>query len=182
MKKWLAFLLAVLVLTIIHEGIHVLLATYFGEYKSAHLIPIGIEIRYKTASDERSGIEWTLISGISNLVTLFMGYWLLILGKRFARVRNGFFKASIFYLTVISLLADPLNLSVGAFIYGGDANGVAAGLGINRYAIQAIFLVVLLVNRELVAQKLFPLYNIQTRHILFRPLIGSKNRTQGMSI
>jgi hypothetical protein len=70
-------------------------------------------------------------------------------------------------LTLISLLADLFNLSVGPFIYGGDANGIAAGLGINRYIIQMIFLVVLLVNRELVAQKLFPMYNVPIKHILF---------------
>ncbi len=80
-------------------------------------------------------------------------------------------------MTLISLLADPFNLSVGPFIYGGDANGIALGLGINRYVIQTIFLLVLLANRELVAQKLFPMYDVQVKHILFQPLIRRANRT-----
>jgi len=78
---------------------------------------------------------------------------------------------------LICLLADPFNLSVGPFLYGGDANGIAVGLGINRIVIQAIFLVVLVANRELVAQKLIPMYNVEGNHLLFRPLLRRAHRT-----
>lgn len=179
MKRWLAFLLAVLVLLTVHEGTHALMAMLSGEYEAFHIRPMGFEVTFRTVVDERSGIQWAFISGASNLVTLLMGYLLLMLGERLARLHSVFLRASIFYLTMLSLLSDPFNLSVGPFIYGGDANGIAVGLGINRYVIQAIFLVVLLVNRELVAQKLFPMYDVQVKHILFRPLIRWTNRTQG---
>ena len=177
MKRWLAFLLAVLVLVTVHEGTHALMAMLFGEYEAFHIRPMGFEVTFRTVVDERSGIQWAFISGASNLVTLLMGYLLLMLGERLACLLGVFLKASIFYLTMLSLLSDPFNLSVGPFIYGGDANGMAVGLGINRYIIQAIFLVVLLVNRELVAQNLFPMYNVQVKHILFRPLIRWTNLT-----
>lgn len=179
MKRWLAFLLAVLVLFTVHEGMHAIMAMLYGEYEAFHVRLIGFEVTFRTAVDERSGIQWVFISGASNLVTLLMGYLLLMLGKRLARLHSVFFRAGIFYLTMLSLLYDPFNLSVGPFIYGGDANGIAVGLGINRYAIQAIFFVVLLVNRELVAQKLFPIHDVQVKHILFRPVIRWTNRTQG---
>ena len=177
MKKWSAFLLSVVVLFAVHEGMHALMASFFGEYESFHIRPLGFEVRFRTAVDERSGIQWAFISGVSNLVTLLMGTLLLILGKRFAHSHSLFLRAILFYLTLLSLLVDPLNLSIGPFIYGGDAIGIAVGFGINRYVIQVIFLVILLVNRELVAQKLFPMYGVQVKHILFRPLIRWTNRT-----
>jgi hypothetical protein len=43
------------------------------------------------------------------------------------------------------------------------------GLGVSRYGIQFVFLVVLLVNRELMAQRLFPMYDVHTESPLFRP-------------
>ncbi len=179
MKRWLAFLLAVLVLFTVHEGMHAWMAVLHGEYESFHVRSIGFEVTYRTAVGERSGIQWAFISGASNLVTLLMGYLLLVFGERLARLRSVFLRASTFYLTILSLLSDPFNLSIGPFIYGGDANGIAVGLGISRYVIQGIFLVVLLVNRELVVQKLLPMYDVQVKHILFRPLICWTNRTQG---
>ncbi len=178
MKRWLAFLLVLLILLTVHEGTHALMAMLYGEYEAFHIRPIGFEVTYRTDVDERNGIQWAFISGASNLVTLLMGYLLLMLGGKLSRLHSIFVRDSIFYLTTLSLLSDPFNLSVGPFIYGGDANGLAIGLGINRYVIQAIFLVVLLVNRELVAQKLFPMYNVQVKHILFQPLIRWTNRTQ----
>ncbi len=179
MKRWLTFLFAGLVLLTVHEGTHALMAILHGEYEAFHVRSIGFEVTFRTAVDERSGIQWAIISGASNLVTLLVGYLLLVFSARLACLRSRFLRATIFYLTMLSLLADPFNLSIGPFIYGGDANGIAVGLGINRYLIQFIFLVVLLVNRELVAQKLFPMYNLQVKHILFRPLIRWTNRTQG---
>ncbi len=179
MKKWLAFLLAVVILLAVHEGMHALMAMFYGEYEAFHLRPIGFEVQYRTPVEERDGSHWAYISGVSNLVTVLMGYLLLSSGEKLGRLRNVFLKGIFFYLTLISLLADPFNLSVGPFIYGGDVNGIAAGLGINRYVIQTIFLMVLLANRELVAQKLFPMYDVQPTHILFRPLIRWANRTQG---
>ncbi len=181
MKKWLAFLLAVAILLAVHEGMHAWMAALHGEYESFHIRPIGFEVEFRTPPEERSGIHWTFISGASNLMTLLIGYLLLMFGGRFARFHSVFLKTIIFYLTFLSLLLDPFNLSIGPFIYGGDANGIAVGLGINRYIIQAVFLVVLLVNRELVAQKLFPMYDVQVKHVLFRPLIRWTNRIQGAS-
>ncbi len=181
MKKWLAFMLAVVMLLAVHEGVHAWMAAVHGEYESFHLRPIGFEVEYRTPTEERSGIQWAFISGASNLMTLLMGYLLLMFGGRLARLQSVFSRTTVFYLTMLSLVVDPFNLSIGPFIYGGDANGIAVGLGINRYIIQAIFLMILLVNRELVAQKLFPMYDVHVKHILFRPLIRWVNRIEEAS-
>jgi hypothetical protein len=171
MKKWLAFLLAVVVFFTVHEGLHALTAAVYGEYEAFHVRPIGLEVTFRTPVDERSGIRWAFISGTSNLATLMLGYVLLAFGRRVARSRSVFLKASIYYLTLLGLLLDALNLSIGPFIYGGDANGIAVGLGISRYLIQAIFFLILLSNRELVAQKLLPMYEVKTDHPLLRPWV-----------
>jgi len=176
MKQWLAFLFALMFLATIHEGTHALVAAMYDEYDGFHIRPLGFEVTYNTDVIERSGIQWAFISGASNLVTVTMGFVLLLLGGRFARSSTAFMKSGIFYLTLLSLLVDPLNCSIGPFIYGGDADGIAVGLGISRYVVQAVFFSVLLLNRELVALKLFPGYNVQTRHPLFRPWIRSAKR------
>ncbi len=171
MTRWLAFICSVAVLLAAHEAGHAVTAALYGEFKAVHFTLVGPEIQYRTPVDNRSGVHWALISGASNLATICLGYVLLGIGERIIRLPNQFLKAVLLYLTLIALLADPLNLSLGPFIYGGDANGIAAGLGIPRLWLQAGCLVILLVNRELVAQKLFPVYQVQVKHILLQPWI-----------
>ena len=173
MRKWLAFLLVAVVLLTVHEGVHALIAVIYGEYYAFHW-SIFPQVIFRTPTEGRIGIQWAVISGTSSLVTLSLGYLLLAFGRRIARSHSKFLKASIYYLTLIALLIDAFNLSVGPFIYGGDAMGIAVGLGISRYLVQAIFFLILLVNRELVAQKLLPMYEVKTDHPLFRPWIRLK--------
>jgi hypothetical protein len=174
MKQWLMFLLTVVIYHIVHEGMHASIAMFYGEYEAFRIIPIGLEVQYKTPVGEREGIHWAFISGTSNLATIFIGYLLLLSGNRLARLHSWFLRTTSFYLTLICLLADPFNLSIGPLIYGGDANGIAVGLGLNRYIIQIVFLVILLVNRELIAQQLLPMYDVQVKHILFQPLMWAR--------
>ena len=174
MKKWLVFVVVAMFLLFLHEGVHALVAAIYGEY-DAFYWSIFPQVVFSTPTEERSGIQWAIISGTSNLATLSLGYLLLILGRKIAHSDNVFLKISIFYLTLISLLLDAFNLSVGPFIYGGDAVGIAVGLGINQYLVQAVFFLILLVNRELVAQKLFPMYEVKTDHPLFRPWVWHQN-------
>lgn len=176
MKRWLAFILAVVILIAVHEGAHAATAALYDEFAAFRVLPFGFEVVYRTPLDQRQGVHWALISGVSNLATLLLGYRFLSLGGRFAASRSWLLKSGAFYLTFLTLLADPFNLSLGAFIYGGDANGIAAGLGVSRYLIQAVFFLVLLVNRELIAHRLFPLYAVKVSSFLFQPWIGAKGR------
>lgn len=81
-------------------------------------------------------------------------------------------------LTLSFLLLDPVNLSIGSFIYGGDANGIAVSFGLNQYMIRAAFFGLFLLDRELVVQKLFPLYNVETKHPLFQPLLKWRGKSE----
>jgi hypothetical protein len=172
MKKWIAFVTAVLLFFTLHEGLHALTALPFGEYQSFHIRPLGFEVVFNTPVAERSGSHWALISGASNLATIGMGLILLALTPRFARMNSSFLKVTLFYLAFMGLLLDPLNLSVGPLLYGGDANGIAFGLGIPRWTIQIVFALVFLFNHELVARVLVPGYGMETDHILLRPWFG----------
>jgi hypothetical protein len=169
MKRWLYFLLALALYALVHEGMHALTAAAFGEYDSFHVRPFGLEVVFKTPVAERAGAHWALISGAGNVLTLLMGYGLALLAPVFARSPNPFWKASAYYVTVLFLLLDALNLSLGPFFYGGDANGIAAGLGVNRLVIQGVFLIVLLVNREIIARRVLPAYGVQTDAVLLKP-------------
>lgn len=177
MKKSIAFIIAFLILITLHEGLHALTALPFGEYQSFHVRPLGFEVTFNTPVAERSGVHWAIISGASNLATILMGYLLLILAPRITRLPSPLLRAAAYYLTFLSLLADPLNLSIGPLLYGGDANGIAFGLGISRWIIQLVFGLVFLLNHELVARVLVPAYGLETDHILLRPWMKKQAAT-----
>ena len=169
MKKWFAFIAAVVFFFFVHEGLHALTASFFGEYQAFHVRPLGLEVTFKTPVAERTGWHWALISGASSLATILLGYLLLGFGKRIHQLDNSTLKATLYYLTFLGLFLDPLNLSLGPLLYGGDANGIAVGLGIPRWIIQGVFLVLFFINRELIARVLVPAYGVETDHILLRP-------------
>jgi hypothetical protein len=174
MKKWSTFILAIIIFAIIHEGVHAIIAIAFGEYQSFQIHPYGLEVIFKTPVAEREGIKWGFISGMSNVITLLLGYLMFSFRVKIAHLRNSFLSVLCYWLIVLFLLLDALNLSIGPFIYGGDIGGIIKGLGINQYLVQIMFFAVFLLNRELIAQKLLPVYGIKTRNPLFRPWIKLK--------
>lgn len=131
MKKYVGLILALIVWALIHEGIHALVASFYDEYKAFLVHPYGLEVVFQTPVAEREGIKWGLISGVSNVATILLGYLALSFRVKIARSQGYFLKRAGYYLTMFSLLLDPLNLSVGPFIYGGDINGISVGFGIN---------------------------------------------------
>ncbi|OGO62594.1 MAG: hypothetical protein A2029_13715 [Chloroflexi bacterium RBG_19FT_COMBO_47_9] len=171
MKKYLTLILSLVIIAIIHEGLHALIANAYGEYNGFRLKPYGLEVFYKTPVEERSGIKWGFISGTSNVATVLLGYLLFAFKNQFYKQQNNFIRSLFYWLIICLLLLDPLNISIGPFIYGGDANGIATGFGINRWVVQGIFIIIFFINRELVAQKVIPSFGIMTRHPLFRPWI-----------
>jgi hypothetical protein len=171
MRKWLALILAVILFAAVHEGTHALLAAAYGEYETFHVRPYGLEVTYRTPVEERQGVKWGLIAGASNLVTLLLGYLLLPFKSRFAQHPRAFVRQLAFYSTAFFLLLDPLNLSIIPFFFGGDIGGIVVGFGVPRFVVQAVSLVVFLLNRELLVHKVFPAYSVKSSHPLFRPWI-----------
>ncbi len=171
MRKLIAITLAVIIFAILHEGLHALAASFYGEYEAFHLRPYGLEVTVKTPVEERQGFQWAIFSGLPNAGTILLGYLLLAERHFLASLHITFLRNLGYWLTLIFLLIDPLNLSIIPLIFGGDVNGIAVGLGVPVLLIQAFALLLLLVNRELVVQALLPAFGVVTSHPLFKPLL-----------
>lgn len=168
MKNWLYFIIAFMLYMLIHEGFHAYIALLFNEYEAIIIHWYGPEVLYVTPVAERtSGIEWFIISGCSNLVTLLTGYLLLIMKRKIINLKLPSLRSILYYVTIVFLLFDAVNLSIGPFIYGGDVSGISAGLNIKPWIIQVIFGSILLINRELII-KFMDSFGILTRNILFK--------------
>lgn len=160
-----------IIFLIIHEGCHALISMVFGEYKTFVIHPYGFEVIFQTPVYEREGIKWGFISGVSNVMTLLLGYIMFLFREEISRLKSTFLSTLGYWLIVFFLLIDAFNLSIGPFIYGGDIGGIVRGFSINQYIIQILFFAVLLLNRELIVQKLFPVYGVKSKLFLFRPWI-----------
>ncbi|MDD8011305.1 MAG: hypothetical protein PHX73_09375 [Acidobacteriota bacterium] len=160
---------AVVLFAAVHEGMHAVLALLWSEYGSFAVRPYGFEVIYQTPVAERAGLKWGFISGAGNATTIFLGYFLYGFRAKLAALRSPFSRGLSFYAAIIFLSADPFNLSIGPFFYGGDIGGLVAGFGLNRFLIQGFFLLILLFNRELIARRILPLFGVRTKHPLFRP-------------
>lgn len=173
MRNLITFILAILIFAVVHEGTHILTAMAFDEYEAFHGRVFGLEVIFKTAKEERTGFKWAVISGTSNIITIALGYCFYAIRHRFATLHSLFFAGLGYWLSILFLIADPLNLSIGYLIYGGDATGIAVGLNVSRWFIQGLFFVIFLVNRETIAQRLLPSFGIRTTHPLFRSWLST---------
>lgn len=171
LRRYVGLLIALLLFVVVHEGLHALVASAFDELKTLHIRPFGMEVVFRTPVEDRAGPGWAYISGLSNAATLAIGYCFFAARKRLSACANHPIRGTAYWVTVLFLLADAFNLSLGPFIYGGDINGIAAGLGVSRYLLQSLFFAVLMVNRELVVHSVLPTYGVRTGHPLFRPLL-----------
>jgi hypothetical protein len=170
-KRWVPFLLAVAAALLLHESLHALCAALWGELAEVRLL-LGVfpEVVYGTPVSERRGSQWAVIAGTPNLATIAVGYLLLALRGPICRLPPGVGRNLLFYLSLICLVMDPLNLFVGPLVYGGDAEGIAAGLEIRVEWVQGGAFLLLLTGRELAARALFPFYETGRPPWLFRPL------------
>jgi len=172
MKKWLMFIIALVLFLFIHEGLHVITGVIFNEFETVRWNVIGPEVIFKTPVNERHGVQWAFISGVSNLATILLGYILLSVREKFVDIQNNFVRGGFYYFVIALLLFDPFNLSIAPFFIGGDVFGIAEGLNISPYILQFVFFIILLLNRELIAQKLVPAFDVKTKHPLLRPWIN----------
>jgi hypothetical protein len=86
------------------------------------------------------------------------------------------------WATIFFMLGDPFNLSIGPFIYGGDIGGLVVGFGINKHLLQGLFFMILLLSRELIAQRLLPVYGQKTNHPFFQPWLKLKKGIREVTI
>jgi len=159
-RKYIYFLLAGLTYLIIHEGVHLIQALIYGIYKGIRILPLGIEIEIIQPLTI-GGFKLAAFSGFSSVVTLFIGYILLILTPKLVKLNNQPIKNYLYYVTFVFLLLDPIYISLLSLFVGGDINGIALGLNISYLAIRGIWFVVGSINVYLVSKKLYPAYIIK---------------------
>jgi len=177
MRKLLTLGLAVIALAGIHEGLHALAASAYGEYQAFHVRPFGLEVLFNTPVADRQGVQWAVISGAPNIATVLLGYLLVAMRRGIAASGRRMLRDLAYWFTLLLILTDPLNLSVGPFLYGGDAKGIAVGLGVHIGVVQAVGFVLFMVNRELAAQALLPAFGVRATHPLVRPLVHLRGRS-----
>jgi hypothetical protein len=168
-KSILSFLFAYIILVTLHEGAHAILALIYGEFADFIIKFYGYEVVYLTPPDQRTGLHWMFISGISSLLTIAFGYFFFLKKVHFVQLQGWLIRTTVFWVVILGLIMDPLNLSVGPFIYEGDALGIELGSGIPLLWIQLFFFAVFLINRELAAQVWLPAFGVHTRHPLLMP-------------
>ena len=170
MKKWFYFLIAIIIYMIVHEYFHCFMSVLFDEYNKFKIHWFGPETIYITPVEERiSGIKWLFISGLSNFLTLAIGYLTFLLRSKIIYYfqKDHRIKNFLYSITVVFLLFDAVNLSIGPIIYGGDIFGIAAGINTKPWIIQIFFGIILLINRELIVS-LMKSYNVSSHNILFK--------------
>lgn len=168
MKNWMYFLFAWILYMTFHESLHALMAMIYGEFNSIALHWYGPQVIFATPVIERMpDIKWLAISGTGNFATLLMGYILYDLKKRIYQVQSSYLRGILYYVTIVFLLFDAVNLSVGPFFYGGDTMGISAGLRIAPWIIQLFFGFILVVNHELIVT-FMKSFGVSSGNILFR--------------
>ncbi|MGI6329228.1 MAG: hypothetical protein ACOX1I_09890 [Dethiobacteria bacterium] len=145
---------------IIHEGAHIIQAKILGIYKGIRVLPLGIEVLIVQPLTIE-GFALAAFSGLSSVVTVVIGYILLIFSPRILKLKKQPVKNYLYYVTFIFLLLDPLYISLLSFYVGGDINGIATGLNISYLAIRSIYFAALAFNVYLVYKKLYPAYVIK---------------------
>jgi hypothetical protein len=159
-RKYLYFIFAGIMYLIIHEGVHIVLAKIFGIYEGIRILPLGIEVKI-TQPLTIGGVKLAAFSGLSSIVTILIGYILLILSRRILKLNNQMVKNCAYYVIFIFILTDPLYISLLSFLVGGDINGIVLGLNIPYMVVRGIFFVTASFNTYLVYKKLYPMYVIQ---------------------
>lgn len=173
--KTVTFVIAFIIVMSIHEGLHLITSLFYNEYSRFVVHWYGFEVVFNTPVALREGFKWFVISGTSNIVTPILGWVMLSSINRFVN-RPIIISATAYWVTVFLLIFDPLNLLLNPFFVGGDALGVALGLGVPVSVVQVSALAVFLVNRELFVSKLIPAYGVETNHPLFKPWFRGKKK------
>ena len=141
----------------VHEGVHIVVALLFGVYEGVKILPIGIEVLIEEPLTI-GGYKLAVFSGLSSILTIVIGYGLLMLAPRILKINSQPLKKYLYYVTLVFLLLDPIYLSLISFFVGGDINGIVLGLNIPYGLVRAVYFAIAVYNLYLVIKKLYPVY------------------------
>lgn len=157
-NRYLYMFIGVILYLIIHEGIHFIQAIILGIFEGVRFVGIfGVEIMI-TKPLTISGLTLALFSGASSLVTIIIGYMLLIFMPKILELKHKNIKSMLYFITIVFMLIDSLYLSVLSLIFGGDINGISQGLDVPYFVIRIFYGIVFLVNLIIVIKRVYPAY------------------------
>lgn len=157
LKLWLGLFISIIIYYIIHEGTHLIQAILSGNFDYVRFVGIfGIEIMIKEVP---TGLELAMFSGLSSIVTILLGYFLIITISKIFMLKSKMMKIIFYYTTIILLVLDPIYMSIlHRFIGGGDMNGVIKGLGVSSVFVSIIFGILFIINSYIIIKKVYPAY------------------------
>lgn len=123
-RQYIGLLAAILSYYVIHEGAHLIYALCIGVFKQINFIGLGVQI--DVYAEQMTVQQLGVFCILGSVATTITAYVLVTLADKIKNIPSKVFKASMYYITIIMLLMDPLYLSLLCGIFGGgDMNGIS---------------------------------------------------------
>ena len=122
-RQYLGLFSAIIAYYVIHEGAHLVYALCIGVFKKINIIGLGmqIDVYAEQMTPQQLGI-FCIVGAVATTIT---AYVLVAFADKIKNLPSKVFKASMYYITIIMLLMDPLYLSLLCGMFGGgDMNGI----------------------------------------------------------
>ena len=156
LRKWYALICAILLYYIIHEGSHIVVALIYGVFEKVKLLGLGVQV--VANAKQLTNYQIAIFCIVGSIVTLLVGYFLVLNTKRIVESKYKILKAIAYYTTLSFLLIDPLYLTIMyKFVGGGDMNGILL-FGIPEIVLQLIYGSITIINFFLINKKIYPEY------------------------
>ena len=123
-RQYIGLFVAILCYYLIHEGAHLLFALSIGVFKQINFIGLGVQI--DVYAEQLTSNQLGIFCILGSIATAVTAYVLVVLADKIKDCSSKVFKASMYYITIIMLLMDPLYLSILCGMFGGgDMNGIS---------------------------------------------------------
>ena len=123
-RQYIGLFSAILAYYVIHEGAHLMYALSIGVFKQIKFMGLGVQI--DVYAEQMTSQQMGVFCILGSVATTVTAYILVILADKIKNIPSKVFKASMYYITIIMLLMDPLYLSILCGMFGGgDMNGIS---------------------------------------------------------
>ena len=155
LRQYIGLVSAILSYYLVHEGMHLLYALYLGVFKKINFMGLGVQIDVYV--DNMTSKQMGIFCLLGSVATLIVAYVLAAITGILVKSSSKVFKASMYYITIVMLILDPLYLSVlCGFFGGGDMNGIS--LLIPKILARIIYGCILMVNIAIYFKTVLPKY------------------------
>ena len=156
-RQYLGLLSAVVAYYVIHEGAHFVYALLCGVFKQINFMGLGMQI--DVYAERMTDAQMAIFCMIGSVATLLCGYLLILLIGKIGKLPSKTIKACAYYITIATLLLDPLYLSLlCGFFGGGDMNGIS--LLIPETVARVLYGIILIVNVIVFIKIVLPKYKL----------------------